>query len=46
MKIFKVMGSGDVQVLPDDWLLDKLESKSFNENYYRNKHNEPDESKK
>ena len=30
MKTFKVMGSGDIQILPDDWLLDKLESKSFN----------------
>jgi SNF2 family DNA or RNA helicase len=29
MKTFKVMSNGDVQVLPDDWLLDKLESKSF-----------------
>ena len=38
MKTFKVMSSGDVQVLPDDWLLDKLESKSFGGNINRITH--------
>ena len=32
MKTFKVLRTGDVQVLPDEWLLDKLESNSFQVN--------------
>jgi hypothetical protein len=32
MKTFKVLRTGDVQVLPDEWLLEKLESNSFQVN--------------
>ena len=33
MKLFKVLRTGDVQVLPDEWLLDKFESNSLQINY-------------